>query len=448
MRLRILTHYYPPEVGAPQVRLAALAHGLAQAGAEVTVHTGFPHYPDGEVKAPYRNRPLLREQIDGVRVLRSWVYAAPNRGFGRRLANHASLAAAALAAAPAGGPADVLLVETPPLLLAGAAIPYARAKRARLVLNVADLWPDSAVEMGTLGSRPAIAAARRLERLAYREAAAIACATEGIHATLGQRPESAGKATLMRPAVDLERFDPSAGPSANGSRPSSAAAGGGPRLSGAADAGGDLPGPEAGARGGSPGSRDGTAGELPLRVLYAGTVGLAHGLDVLLDAAEEVERRAGAPPLAVTIAGDGAEATALRARLANGGPAAVRMLGAVPADRIPALYADSDVAVVPLRDLPIFEGALTTKLLEAMAAARPVVLAARGEAARLVESERCGIVVPPEDPRALAEALTALAADPARRLELGAAGRRAVERDFGREAWLSRWADLLASTAR
>jgi glycosyltransferase involved in cell wall biosynthesis len=408
MRLRILTHYYPPEVGAPQVRLAALAHGLARAGAEVTVHTGFPHYPDGEIKPPYRNRPFQVEEVDGVRVMRSWVYAAPNRGFGRRLANHASLAASALTAAPAGGPADVLLVETPPLLLAGGAVAYARAKRARLVLNVADLWPDSAVEMGTLSSQRAIAAARRVERAAYSEAAAIACPTEGIFAALRQRPESAGKAALMRPAVDLSRFDPAM---------SSAAANG---LAGV----------------------DGTQ---PLRVLYAGTVGLAHGLGTLLDTAAELERRPGTPRVAVTIAGDGAEAPALRARLAGGDPAGVRMLGAVPAERIPSLYAEHDAAVVMLRDLPIFEGALPTKMLEAMAAGRPVVLAARGEAAHLVESEGCGVVVPPEDPRALAAALASLAADPAGRTAMGAAGRRAAERDFGREAWLHRWQNLLAA---
>ena len=414
MRLRILTHYYPPEVGAPQVRLAALAEGLAQAGAEVTVHTGFPHYPDGEIKPPYRNRPLQVERVDGVQVMRSWVYAAPNRGFARRLANHASLATAALAAAPTGGPADVLLVETPPLLLAGAAVAYARAKRARLVLNVADLWPDSAVEMGTLSSPRAIAAAQRLERGAYRQAAAIACPTEGIFAALRERPESAGKAALLRPAVDLDRFEGVAGQS------NSVATNGDGR---------------------------------PLRVLYAGTVGLAHGLGTLLDAVEETERRDGArvqqhdgaTPLDVTIAGDGADAPALRARLASGGPAGVRMLGAVPAERIPSLYAECDVAVVTLRDLPIFEGALPTKMLEAMAAGRPLVLAARGEAARLVEAEGCGLVVPPEDPRALAEALASLAADPARRTAMGAAGRRTAERDFGREAWLERWQHLLAA---
>ena len=147
----------------------------------------------------------------------------------------------------------------------------------------------------------------------------------------------------------------------------------------------------------------------------------------------------------MTIAGDGADATALRARLAAGGPASVRMLGAVPAERVPALYSETDVAVVMLRDLPIFEGALPTKMLEAMAAARPVVLAARGEAARLVEAAECGVVVAPEDPRALAAALTSLAADPARRTAMGAAGRRIAERDFSREAWLSRWLDLLAA---
>lgn len=408
MRLRILSHYYPPEVGAPQTRLAALAHGLAGNGADVTVHTGFPHYPDGEIKPPFRNRPLRSERVDGVRVMRSWVYAAPNRGFGRRLANHASLAASALAAAPAGGRADVLLVETPPLLLAGAAVAYARAKRARLVLNVADLWPDSAVEMGTLSAPRAIAAARLLEHRAYRAAASIACPTEGIYRTLSGRRESSGKTALMRPAVDLERFVRAMG------RTNSAAPNGG---------------------------ADGAGRERPLRLLYAGTVGLAHGLETLLDAAAE------APGLAVTIAGDGADAAALRERLAARGPANVRMLGAVPAARIPELYAEADVAAVLLRDLPIFEGALPTKLLEAMAAGRPVVLAARGEAARLVEAEGCGLVVPPEDPRALAQALAALAADPARRAAMGAAGRRAAERDFGREAWLDRWHDLLAAAA-
>jgi glycosyltransferase involved in cell wall biosynthesis len=299
----------------------------------------------------------------------------------------------------------VVVVETPPLFLAGAAIAYAKAKRARLVLNVADLWPDSAIELGALNSPVAIRGARVVERAAYRSAAAITCPTEGIVEVLEGRPESAGKAVLMRPAVDLDRFEARAGESSS------------------------------------------RAADAPLRVLYAGTVGLAHGLGTLLDAAELLAARGG-PAVEVTIAGDGADGPALRERLERGGLDNVRMLGAVPADRIPGLYAESDVAVVMLRDVPLFHGALPTKMLEAMAAARPVVLAARGEAARVLEGAGAGVTVVPEDSAALAGAFADLAADPRRRGALGAAGRRAVEREFGRGPWLDRWQELLDRVVR
>jgi glycosyltransferase involved in cell wall biosynthesis len=399
VRAVFLTHYYPPEVGAPQTRIGALTAGLARLGVETTVHTCFPHYPDGEIKDPYRNRLCEVEHEGGVRVVRSAVYPAANRGFARRLGGHLSFAASALATARAAGPADVVVVETPPLFLAAAAIAYARCKRAALVVNVADLWPDSAIELGALRSPAAIAAARALERAAYRAAAAISCATEGIVAALQQRPEATSKAVLMRPAVDLDRFDPSAD--------------GAPRADG-----------------------------VPLRVLYAGTIGMAQGVGTLVEAAAIC-----ADAVEVTIAGGGAEAAVLRARLAERGPTNARMLGVVPSRRIPELYAANDVAVVTLRDRPVFHGALPTKMLEAMAAGRPLVLAAHGEAAALVEASGAGIVVPPEDASALAEALRALAADPALRARLGAAGRRAVERDFGREAWLRRWHELLNHSA-
>ncbi|HET7573779.1 MAG TPA: glycosyltransferase family 4 protein, partial [Solirubrobacterales bacterium] len=357
MRVVLLTHYYPPEIGAPQTRIAALARGLAALGDEVTVHTGFPHYPDGAIQPPYRNRPLLREREGSVRVLRSAVYPAANRGFARRLADHLSLAASALATAPAAGPADVVVAESPPLFLAAGAIAYARAKRAALVLHVADLWPDSAIELGALSSPAAIRGARMLERAAYRSSVAIACPTEGIAAALDGRPESAGKAALVKPAVDLDRFDPGRGPGGGAEPP-----------------------------------------ERPLRVLYAGTVGMAHGLGTLLDAVGELEARPEGPSVEVSIAGDGAEAAELRERLRSRGPAGARMLGALPSERVPSLYAESDVAVVLLRDRPLFRGALPTKMLEAMAAGRPLVLSAAGEAARLVEGAGAGLVVPPERP--------------------------------------------------
>lgn len=394
MRVVLLTHYFPPEVGAPQSRLAALASGLRARGVDVRVHTAFPHYPDGVVHFPYRNRLAQRDRAAGV--VRSGVYATPNQGFARRLVNHLSFAASALVTSPLTGPADVVVVESPPLFLAAAGVVYARSKRAALVVNVADRWPASAVELGALTDPRAIRAAQALERGCYRHAAAVTVPTHGLVEALHKLPEAAGKMRRIPPAVDVERF--AATP--------------------------------------PPADRDG-----PLRVLYAGTVGLAQGLETLVEAAA----RLGPEQVHVRIAGSGADAPTVRAAIQSARAGNVDLLGVVTAAQIPALYAWADAGVVLLRDRPIFAGALPTKLLEIMASGRAVVISARGEAAQLVADASAGVVASPEDPDALADALEALHRDRTRVRALGAAGRRTVERSFGREGAIASWHDLLAT---
>jgi glycosyltransferase involved in cell wall biosynthesis len=389
MRVLLLTHYFAPEVGAPQVRLAALAARLAARGDEVTVHAPPPHYPSGVIPPPYRNGALSRTRMaDGTRVVRSAVYATPNRGVLGRLANHASFAASALLSAPATGRQAVVVAETPPLFLAAAAVGYARLKRAPLVLNVADRWPASAIELGILTDRRAIVLAEALERWCYRHAAAIVVPTARMRSALEQLPDAAGKVVVVEPAVDLDRFDP-------------------------------APRPRTG----------------PLKVLYAGTLGLAHGLETLVEAAA----LAGPDVVEVTIVGDGARADALRRHDAPN----VRVLPPVAAGGVPRLYAEADAGAVLLLDLPIFDEALPTKLLEVMAAGRPAIAALRGEAARLIEETGAGIVVPPGDHEALAAAFATLAADPERALRAGLAGRACAEQRFAREAAIGAWTRLL-----
>jgi glycosyltransferase involved in cell wall biosynthesis len=398
VRATILTHYYPPEVGAPQARLSTLARLLAERGAEVTVHTGFPHYPDGHIKPPYRNRLWLEEGDGPVRVVRSLVYPAANRGFGRRLANHLSLAGSAVASARRAGPADVVLVETPPLFTAAAGVLYARRLGAPLVLHVSDRWPASAVQLGALRRRGAIQLAERLEAWCYRHAAAIVVPTDGLRDELDALPAAAGRVSRLGPAVDTGMFRP-----------------------------------------GSPRERV----DRPLRVLYAGTVGLAQGVHTLVEAA----RIAGPRTVEVWIAGDGAEGPALRTRLASEPAANVKLLGSVAHEQVQRLYEQVDAAAVLLRDQPAFEAALPTKMFEAMAAGRPVLLSARGEAARLIEGQGAGVVVPPEDPEQLADALRRLAGEPGVLEELGARARRCAEAHSW-EAAAEGWHALLRSVAR
>jgi glycosyltransferase involved in cell wall biosynthesis len=394
MRVAILTHYFPPEVGAPQTRLQALARGLAGRGVEVSVHTCAPHYPDGVVRPGHANALWRREVVDGLEVIRSWVLPAANRGVARRLLDHASFAASAIATAPLAGRVDFVIAETPPLFLAAAAPLYARIRGAKAIVHVSDLWPDSVVELGMIESRRAIDAARTLERHAYRRATRIVAPTRGIAETLAGRPEAAGKVRRLPPAVDLDRFT--------------------------------VP----------PLRRDGA-----LRVLYAGTVGMAQGLGTLVSAAARID-----PDLVgVTIAGAGAELDHVRAAAAS--VPNVDVLGPVAADAVPRLYADSDAAVVLLRDRPIFRGALPTKLFEAMAAGRPLVLAAEGESADLVRHAGAGVVVAPEDPVALAAALTDLARLPEQELrEIGARAAGAAT-GFDRRAMVDSWLELLEQAA-
>lgn len=383
-------------MGAPQARIRLLAQALGDQGVKVVVHTGFPTYPAGALLGGYRNRPWLRERLDGVEVLRSAVYPSANRGFGRRLLNHAAFAASATATASLVGRADVIVAETPPLFLAAASVAYARAKRAGLILHVADRWPASAVELGVLRSARAIAAARAVERFAYRHADLIVAPTQGIVETLQQTPEAAGRCRRVWPTVDTSRFQ-------------------------------SVP----------PARADNKVA--PLKVVYAGTIGLAQGVRTLVEAA----RLAGPEIVNVTIAGDGAEASSLaEAADAEGGLDHVRLVGAVAPGEVSKLLAQADVAVVLLRDVPLFRAALPTKLLEAMAAARPVVLSApSGEAGALLEGAGAGVVVAPEDPAALAQALRELRDHPDLRMQLGTAGRRFSDQNLGAtrsaRAWLS-----------
>ncbi len=398
VRVLFLTHYYPPELGAAPARIAALARGLAERGLEVSVHTGFPHYPSGTIAAPYRNRRLLIEREGPVRVLRSVVYPVPNRGFTRRLANHAAFAAGALASASAAGPVDVVVAETPPLFTAAAGAAYARQKGARLALNVSDLWPESAIELGALSDGRAAAAAHVLARLCYGRASLITAPTAGIVEALGTHPQARGKLVQIPPAVDLERF--------------------------------------AWVRSSPPRT------DAPLRVLYAGTLGMAQGALTLIEAAA----LAGPQRVELTIAGEGPDFSPIRREIDRLGLSNVKLLGAVPAERIPSLFEEVDAGVVPLRDREIFAGALPTKLFEVLAAGKPAIVGARGEAAELVLAAGAGLAVPPEDPRALAGAFARLRDDPGLAVAMGRRGRE-LARQFDRPAAVERWWELLTALA-
>jgi glycosyltransferase involved in cell wall biosynthesis len=382
-RVLFLTHYFHPEVGASQTRILECARLLHQRGYEVSVLTGFPNYPDGVIPKPYRRRLMQTEMIDGFRVLRSAVYPAPNRGFARRIANHTSFAVSSVLTSWRAGRADVVVAETPPLFTAAAAVAVARLRHARLVLNVADLWPESAIQLGALKNRFAIRGAEAVERFAYRHSDLITVPTPGIRRTIESGGEFDGRVRLLPNAVDVDRFEP-----------------------------------------------DSEAH--PNRVIYCGTVGLAQGVRTLLEAARELEKDGG--DYEFLIVGDGAERAELEAMAEEWKLRSVTFTGRVRHEEVPEIISSAGVAVMLLRDVPLFEDALPTKLLEYMAAGRPVVAAAAGQVAELLGSVEAGIVCPPEDAGAVAEAIRQLTSDQDSARKMGRQGRRYVEATLSRVA--------------
>lgn len=389
MRIQILSQYYAPEIGAPQVRLKAMADELVRRGHDVDVVTALPSYPVARIFPAYRRRFLHTERRDGATVRRVWIHAATGSGAGR-LANFASFAALALIPMARTRRPDVVLVESPPLFVALPALVDNLVRRRPFALLVADLWPDTAIEMGMVPNRHARRLLYALERWAYRRSAFVAPVTEGQVETLRDRKGvPADKICLVRNGVDVELFRPGE-PSAETRRLLSP---GGERV-----------------------------------VMFAGTLGYAQALDVIVDAAPLV--RAAHPDVRVVFVGSGSERARIETRVADEGIAGVTFLDPRPLAEIAELYRGVAAGLTSLRDSPVFEGARPSKIFPMMAAGLPVVYSGRGEGARLVREAGAGVCAEPEDPRALAAALIEVLDDPVRAREMGAAGRRLVEAEF------------------
>jgi len=394
VRLLIVTQYYPPETGAPQNRLSDLAQRLKQAGHDVTVLTALPNYPRGEIFEGYRGRVLMEETVSGIKIVRTWIYATPRKDFTRRLLNYFSFVASsfALGVWKVGAP-EVVVVESPPLFLGLSAWLLAIFKNARLVFNVSDLWPDSAVAMGVLSNKTLIRWSRRLEEFLYRRAFLITGQTQGIVDNIQSRFGDK-RVALITNGVDVKRFFlPSTGNQKNQIK----------QEFGLAD---------------------------KFVIGYAGLHGLAQGLATTVDAARLLRAH---EDLAFAFFGDGPDKERLVALAHRFDLKNFYFFPSQTTARMPAIIGSFDLALIPLRRLELFKGALPSKMFEAMAAAVPMIVSIDGEARALVQRARAGLFVEPEDSDAMSAAILELYRDPERMKTLGLNGRRYVLEHYDRQ---------------
>jgi glycosyltransferase involved in cell wall biosynthesis len=384
VKILYVSQYFPPETGAGARRAYEMASAWRAAGHDVTVVCPFPNYPAGQVHADYRGKLRVREEIDGIPVLRVPIYASAKKSFLRRLSNYASFSLSGAVAALGQRKPDVIYVSSPPLPVGLSGL-LARYKGARFFFEVRDLWPESARALGELNNPAAYRAAEWFELSCYRAAEKIVVVTRGIYDRLVERGIPAEKLLFAPNGANLATLGIASTPIPHGRE--------------------------------------------RLEIFYGGLLGLAQGIPSIIESLKLLQdensfrlRIAGAGPFS------GALEEAVRRGLRN-----VEVLGNLPANEIPPLIREADICLVPLAKDPLFRGALPSKTFEAWACGRPVLLSAAGEAARLVAETRGGVIVPPEDPGALAEAIHWLAKNRQSIVEMGDYGQKAVQR-FDRRA--------------
>ncbi|MGZ8802033.1 MAG: glycosyltransferase family 4 protein, partial [Mycobacterium sp.] len=352
-RWLILSQYYAPEIGAAQVRLRAMVRELAQRGMAVEVLTAMPNYPTGRVAAPYEKKWLAHEEIDGVPVTRTAVFARPGKSARVRLANYLSFTATALVEAIRHRRPDVLFVESQPLSLGADALLLKACRGIPYIYNVPDMQIDVARQLGFMRNETFLKVAAALENRCLRGAWKIATVTDGFVAEFARRGVPREKITFLPNGADVEALRPE--------EPCAAYL-----------------------------DRWNLHGRTVL--LYLGTQAHFHGLDVLLDAATLLRDR---DDLRFLIVGDGPEQPRLEA-LARSRQLSNVIFDQQPPEERARLHSIAFASVATLRSMPVTENMRLAKIFTSLSCGVPVIHAGRGEGARLLQREGCGVVVEPE----------------------------------------------------
>lgn len=394
MKLLILTQYFPPEVGAPQNRLFELAVRLQKLGVDITVLTAMPNYPQMEIYKEYLGKDYVYEELEGLKVHRSSIYVSKSKSIINRLRNYFSFV---ISSAKTGksklGNFDFLLCESPPLFLGYSAMRLAKSKNAKLIFNVSDLWPESAEKLGVVNNKFLLKLAYNLESKLYKRSVLVTGQTQGICESINTRFPSV-KTYWLPNGVDLNYYDPS-------------------KVN------------ESDWRAKNNFSKD------DVILLYAGIIGLAQGLETILTAAKNLKDNL---KLKFVFIGSGPEKEKLLKIKAEQQLNNVFFLDAITKKEMPEVLKTVNAAIIPLRKLDLFLGAIPSKTFENLAMEVPILLGVDGEARKLfIDKGNAGIYFEPENAEKLTKAILKLLSDKELALQMGKNGRRFVYEFFNRE---------------
>ena len=392
MRILILTQYYPPEIGAPQNRLHELAIRLHARGIKVEVLTALPNYPKMEVFEEYSNKQKREETIEGITVHRSWIYVSPSKSIIARLLNYFSFVCSSYWRGRRLKSFDYLMVESPPLFLGYSAMALSKKLNAKLIFNVSDLWPESAEKLGLVTNKHLLKMATRLEHKCYENSALITGQTQGIVNDIQKRfPHK--KVTWLPNGVDISFYNPE-------------------KIEA-----GDF--------------RQKNGFKInDIIFFYGGILGYAQGLEIIIEAAHRLKMF---PEAQFVIQGTGPEKEKLRLLKEKYSLENVHFFEPVKKSDMPSILKSIDVAIIPLKKLDLFKGAIPSKIFEALAMKKPLLLGVDGEAKNhFIDKAQAGLFYTPEDVESLTAQIIFLLKNKNELHEMGENARKYVSDVFDR----------------
>ena len=417
MNLLYISQYFPPEMGAPAARASELARHWADAGHEVSILTGFPNHPTGVVPAEWRSRLrrlMYHEKVGQVDVYRTWLWPLPNRKAHERMRSYASFCVSAALRGMTIPRPDVIIASSPQLLVGLSGWWLAFTRQIPFVFEVRDLWPESLAAVGVGGENSLLHhALAGIAGFLYRRADRIVVVTPAFEDYLLDRWRvPAEKIEVVENGVETDLFVPT--------DPASAAA-----------------------------RKKELGAESQFLVCYIGTMGMAHALEILLDAAARLQSER--PNVLFLLIGEGSEKERLQSLAESRGLANVRFLDQQPREKIPSFISASDLCLVLLKKTDVFKTVIPTKMLEYMSCARPVILGVEGQAQQILEDAGAGLAIEPENADALATAITQLDHNRELAKTLGEQGRAYILQNFSRARTAQKYITILrdiTSTSR
>jgi len=400
MNILIITQHFPPEKGAVR-RLFEFARYFAQQGEHVSVMTAIPNYPDGVVPQKYRGHFYYVEQMDGIKVYRSYVLPASNRYPGKRMVGFIIfLITTVINSFRLKGRYDLVLASSPPVTSPVVGWLLSKLKRAKFIIEIRDLQPESSEEFGNLKQSIFTRLLKKFMHALYRKAELIISATDGITEYMKAMGYPPTRIRTIKSGVDDVFLDIN-----------------------------------------SNGLRKKFGWEGKFLVLYVGTLGWAHSLETVIETARLLVDH---PDIYFVFAGDGQKKGVLEGMVRDYGLKNVSFIGLQPLESIPYFLQASDVLVESLRDVPITKGTFPCKLFEYMASGKPIVFGARdGEAVHELERAGGALWFPTDDPERLCELVLKIKSGEINGRRLGQLYRQHVVRYHLRELWANKYLSLI-----